>query len=173
MNLLRAALLALSLTLPVACAPVEADDAATWDADAVTLRAGVTVDARYSHAFVGTPTYGSQQTPFLRVVVTVDDAAVRRAHPGFNGFEAPFARVPRASAGRVVWETVPLRYAGTSSAGYYGQERRDRYELATPRAIDLATVQRLGVAVGLETNVGTLWAQDLGQNFPVRPADAR
>jgi hypothetical protein len=174
MNLLaRAALLALTLSLPVACAPVEDDTAATWDADAVSLRSGVSVDARYRHAFVGTPTYGSAQTPFLTVAVSVDDVAIRRAHPGFNGFEAPFVRVPRTVDGRVVWESVALRYTGTFTAGYYGQERRDRYELAASRAIDLATVQRLGVAVGLETNVGTLWAQEPGQNFAVRPADAR
>ena len=173
MNLLRTALLALSLSLPVACAPVEDDATATWGTDAVSLRTGVTVDARYRFAFVGTPTYGSEQTPFLSVTVAVDDVAIRRAHPNFNGFEAPFVRVPRTSNGRVVWESVALRYAGTFTVGYYGQERRDRYELASPRAIDLATVQRLGVAVGLETNVGTLWAQEPGQNFPVRPADAR
>lgn len=173
MNLLRTALLALSLSLPVACAPVEDDGAPTWATDAVSLRAGVTVDLRYRHVFFGTPTYGSQQTPVLLATVSVDDAAIRRAHGGFNGFEAPFLRVPRTVGGRVVWESVPLRFAGTFSAGYYGQERRDRYELAATVALDLATVQRLGVAVGLETNVGTLWAQEPGQNFPVRPADAR
>ncbi len=172
MNTLRAALLALSLSA-VACAPVEDDSAPTWAADAVVLRGGVTVDATWAWAWQGTPTYGSQQTPFLRMTVVVDDAAIRRAHLGFNGFEAPFARVPRAVGGRVVWESVPLRYVATMSAGYYGQERRDRYELGATVALDLATAQRLGVAVGLETNVGTLWAQQPGQNFPLRAPSAR
>lgn len=174
MNTLRAAsLLALALSLPIACAPVEEEGEATWSADAVVLRNGVTVSATHFSGYEGTPTYGTQPTTYLRVSVTVDDAAIRRVHPGFNGFETPFVRVPRQSAGRVVWDTVPLRYAGTSRAGYYGQERRDNYELASPRAVDLATVQRAGVAVGLETNVGTLWAQEFNQNFAVRPANAR
>lgn len=169
-----ASLLALSLSLTAACAPVDGlDEAATQEADAVVLREGVTVDARYRFVYTTTPTYGSQPDAVLTVTVSVNDATVRRANPGFNGFEAPFVRIPRAENGRVLWESVALRYVGTSPTGYYGQERLDRYELASARRIDLPTVQRLGVAVGMETNVGSLWAQSPDRNHPVRPADAR
>ena len=87
---------ALSLSLSAACAPVDGlDEAATQEADAVVLREGVTVDARYRFVYTTTPTYGSQ-----------------------------------------------------------------------PDAV-------LTVAVGMETNVGSLWAQSPDRNHPVRPADAR
>jgi hypothetical protein len=38
---------------------------------------------------------------------------------------------------------------------------------------DLAVVKLRGVAVGLDTNVGTIWAQESGANFPVKYAQAQ
>jgi hypothetical protein len=64
---------------------------------------------------------------------------------------------------------VPLTYQHTARAGYYGQIAVDVYSLGPARVADLDTLERLGVAVGLDTNVGTLWAQDPGANFVPAP----
>jgi|GEM_PF-3795377 len=135
---------------------------------------GIDVKATWRRVVTGVPTYGYEATePFLALEITVDDAKVRAQHSGFDGFERPFALVPRAGvrSGDVRWERVELAFRGESRHGYYGEQRRDVYEVKGIRLAeaDVEVVLSLGVAVGLETNVGTVWAQDPGDNTrPVR-----
>jgi hypothetical protein len=60
-----------------------------------------------------------------------------------------------------------LSYQSEGRRGYYGERRFDRSELRGTKlsTCDLEAVRSLGVAVGLDTNVGTVWAQNAGGNF--------
>ena len=103
----------------------------------------------------------------LSVHVEVSDAALRTAFPSFDGLERVFVMIPKLSSGRVVWEGVSLRYSGETRRGYYGDLKIDLHDSGSIWGIDLATLQANGVAVGLETNVGVIWAQPEGKNHPV------
>jgi hypothetical protein len=171
------ALLLLSLS-HVACsaAPDAAEEAAESASEDALSRAqtGIEVKARVREGVVGTPTIGSPATaPFLSIEVTVDDRQVRTQHRGFDGFERAFALVPRQSDGGTKWTRVELAYRGTSQRGYIALYPVDLYEASSLRLTDSdrALVSSLGIAVGLDTNVGTVWAQNYGDNF--RPQDAR
>ncbi len=130
---------------------------------------GLDVTVRTTMVPTGIPTYGyNPQSPVITVQLRVTDSTLRQRHPRFDGFERPFALVPGAAGGGVRWVRVPLVFRHTTRTGYYGQTPVDVYELGPSRLADLADLDRvesLGVAVGLDTNIGTLWAQDPGQNY--------
>lgn len=170
------AALAIGCAAPHDDADPNDDGAASSSQDITSAKEpGLDVTASWRRVVTGVPTYGYDATePFLTVGIGVDDGAVRAAHPGFDGLERPFVLVPRASDdGSVRWERVDLRYRGQSSRGYYGQIRIDRYETEGVKLSekDLAAALSLGVAAGIDSNVGTIWAQDHGANF--RPAEQR
>ena len=74
-----------------------------------------------------------------------------------------------ANDGAVRWERVELGYRGQLTAGYFGERRLDVYDATGIRLsdADLALLRGQGVAVGLDTNVGRVWAQKPGENFTV------
>lgn len=115
------------------------------------------------------PTYGTQfrDQSSLGVRVKVDDARLRQQFDGFDGLERPFALVPKEENGAVTWERHPLTYRGPGREGFYGERKVDQYELDALQNVDRRALEQYGVAVGLETNVGTLWAQDPGDNQKV------
>ncbi|HEU4407011.1 MAG TPA: hypothetical protein VFS43_17210 [Polyangiaceae bacterium] len=165
---LFAALFAALAAAP-ACAPRDDDGASASTTDAATegqsLGAGVVVKASYAIVVTGTPTYGNDATePVLNVEIEVDDAEVRRQHPGFDGYESAFVLVPNRDG---AWQPSPLAWKGSAGRGYYAQIRVDLHESQPIFGVDVPTLEALGVAVGLTTNVGTLWAQAPGQNHPV------
>jgi hypothetical protein len=168
-NLLLAASI-VSLTTLVGCA-APADDATGSTQEDITSakEPGVEVDAVYRYVVTGTPTYGYDATePFLWIDIVVDDAAIRRQHPGFDGYERPFVLLPRKDAsGAITWERRELAYRGQSQRGYMALRPVDLYGLASTKLSsgDLQAVLAEGVAVGLDSNVGTIWAQDAGKNF--------
>jgi len=126
---------------------------------------GVDVVAKAVSRSVGTPTYGyDPRGLFLTVTASIEDRALRARHPAFDGLERPFALVTVDDHGAPRTVRVELPYAHTRRAGYYGERTIDVYE-ATQR-LDTLAVER-GAAVGLDTNVGTIWAQDPGDDFPI------
>ncbi|HSO00206.1 MAG TPA: hypothetical protein VLS89_18065 [Candidatus Nanopelagicales bacterium] len=168
-------LLALSLlALPLAGCAVDADGGLE-DLDVVeeadfglTASQGISVQASYREVITGTPTYGYPATsPVLTVRITVDDAALKGQFPSFDGMESAFVMVPFQKNGSVVWESRRLTWTGTTLAGYHGQTRLDVHESGSIWGVDWATLSANGVAVGLDANVGTIWAQGPGQNWQV------
>lgn len=107
----------------------------------------------------------------LHIGVNVQDAKLRETRPGFDGLEHAFALVPERDGfdGQVKWARKEL---GTYESFNFGAADRmtflDFHSLTfTPGQYDSALVSRLGVAFGLETNVGLLWLQRPDGN--VRP----
>lgn len=173
--LARTALLFLAVSLPLTgCGEAGALDGAAdpEEVGAVTQSlvstTGITALATYQEVVTGTPTYGSPATsPVLTVHVEVDDAALRKGYPAFDGLERALVRVPKLSAGRVVWESVGLRYSGQTRRGYFAEIPIDLHDSGSIWGVDWATLQAHGVAIGIETNLGTIWAQDEGKNLAV------
>lgn len=103
----------------------------------------------------------------VKIDVTVDDAKVRQQLDGFDGMERPFALVPfQHDGGPVEWKRFNLSYEGSA---FDGREVQDEYSTFNLSEQDCVASQ-YGVAVGLETNEGVVWAQDFGQNTRVRGA---
>lgn len=155
-----------------ASAPAPADDGIETE-QSLTSRSkepGVEVTAAYGYAITGVQNIGDDATePVLKVHVEVDDEALRKAHPTFDGLERPFVLVPRAAAGgEPSWKRIDLPYVGQSTRGYIAMRAIDPYErqLRVSYA-DLEIVRARGVSVGLDTNVGTLWAQARDDNIAV------
>jgi hypothetical protein len=134
----------------------------------------IEVDATYRMVVIGTPTYGFDATePFLTIQVIVDDAALLREQPGFDGYERAFALVPRAGEGGGGWERIEIPFAHRQVRGYMSSVRWVDVHRAVSLRLsdaDLSLLLSEGVAIGLETNVGTIWAQDAGENFAVTRA---
>ena len=173
-----ALLFALSLSLPLAFAagcgdvesPASLDDSQYVEGMTQSLvsTAGITAQATYQEVVTGTPTYGYPATsPVLTVHVEVDDAALRKSFPGFDGLERAFVRVPKLSSGRVVWESVDLRYSGQTRRGYFAEIPIDLHDSGSIWGVDWPTLQANGVAIGLMTNLGIVWAQEEGRNLAV------
>lgn len=146
-----------------------------------TRIAGVVVNASYRWVPDGTPTYGyDPRAPRLDVEVTVSDAQIAAVLPGFDGMERAFVFVPRSNGnGGARWELHGLSWSGPAyrnvSQDLYNQRTEvvgDKHRLDGLRLTeaDLEQVLLHGVAVGFDTNRGTLWAQDADQNFPVEEA---
>ena len=128
----------------------------------------IRVDAEWRSVSAGTPTYGyDPRAEILRIAVQVDDAAIRAQHPGFDGLESVFVLVPRATDGGLVWESHAVPYWAESRAGYYAQIVIDVHRTDWLHGLDVQAAIEHGVAIGLDTNVGTVWAQGPGENHPV------
>lgn len=107
----------------------------------------------------------------LEASLKVDDQKIRAQAPGFDGRERPFVMLPAEHEGEVTWYRHELQYRGPGLAGPWDHTPVDSYELERVTNVDRAALQKYGVALGVDTNVGTLWAQTPGQNFPVREDD--
>ena len=109
----------------------------------------------------------------MGVNIEVNDAQVRKAVDGFDGLEKPFVSVPFQTAdGKVSWKRFDVSWAGDHIEG---RALVDDYALShVPGTAQVDGKQAenmandLGVAVGMDTNEGTLWAQDFGQTLPVK-----
>jgi len=173
LSILPALALSFSMLTIAGCAFQADDEAADLESidiwsEGLTAVSGVTTAATYQEVVTGTPTYGYPATsPMLTIHVEVDDAALRKQFPAFDGMESAFALVPKQKNGALVWESVALSWKGTTLKGYYGQTVIDIHESGSVWGVDWPTLQANGVAVGLTTNVGTIWAQASGQNWPV------
>lgn len=156
-------------TAACADAPIEAGEtAAPIPTKSRVSAEAITVDAEWRSVSAGTPTYGyDPREDIMRVTVHVDDGAIRARHPGFDGFESAFVLVPRATDAGLIWESHGLPYAGQTRAGYYGEIVIDIHGSDWIRGLDVQAAVEYGVAVGLDTNVGPIWAQGPGENFPV------
>lgn len=154
-----------------ACAVQSPPDEVETSTDQLSASpAAVEVLASTRRTVVGTPTYGAEATePLLSVELRVEDALLATAHPGFDGQERPFVLIPREEYGDVRWERIALHYRGQLSRGYFAERRLDVYDVSGVKLseADLTLTRGLGVALGLETNVGTIWLQSTGDNFPV------
>lgn len=168
--------LALGLTLASGCGGAYSDGGGIGEVgtlgQGLVSTSGITATATYAEVVTGTPTYGSPATsPVLTVHVEVDDAALRKGFPGFDGLERAFALVPKLAAGRLVWESVSLRYSGETRRGYYADIKIDLHDSGpiwcTGWGVDWETLRAQGVAIGLETNLGVIWAQAEGKNLAV------
>lgn len=179
-SILAASILAATLFAATGCIGAADDDLDTIDTSdtsesiqeatsELVATSGVKVSATYRYVVTGTPTYGYDATePVLTVKVEVTDAQIRQAFPAFDGMESAFALIPKPQAGgAVAWETIPLAFKGTSLQGYYGQTKVDLHESAPTFGVNVAALEQYGVAVGLTTNVGTIWAQNPGSNWSV------
>ncbi len=163
----------LSMTLLACTAAVDHDGNVNVDkAESAlgTSNSGIAVEASYTFGYVGTPTYGYEPLgTFLNVTVEIDDAQIRKEHPLFDGFEQPFVfvqiRGDGANNDRLTALNARLVYKNSVRVGYFGERLVDRYVLENLR-LDTLEVSK-GIAVGLDTNVGTLWAQALNQDFPI------
>lgn len=118
-----------------------------------------------------TPTYGrSCREPAVKVRVRVDDALLRQAHPGFDGLEHAFVLLPYYDAdGLLQWQGHAVPWDRLSRHGYYSELTADVHETDWLRGVDLDAIEAEGVAVGLDTNVGLVWAQAPGANHPLAP----
>lgn len=65
------------------------------------------------------------------------------------------------------WLRIDVPYETQTRAGYYAERTVDVHLLESLYLSkeDLEAMRELGVAIGLQTNVGTLWAQEPGRNF--------
>lgn len=100
----------------------------------------------------------------------INDAMLQQKHPGFDGLERPFVLVPRRAAGALSWERFDLAYDHTIDQGATLPNAREDVYTTTPIRLSsdqLEIVVAQGVAFGLDSNVGTIWAQDPGRNFSV------
>ena len=108
----------------------------------------------------------------LHLQVSVDDDSVRSRAAGFNGYERVFALVPERRDGELSWQRQDLSYSGSwsyggsSRVGGRPQPTYDNHsESLRPDAVDPRTIEEEGIAFGMDTNVGTLWMQTLGDNY--------
>lgn len=99
----------------------------------------------------------------------VADEVIRARLPGFDGLERAFVVAPRldGATGEVSWSWAPLEYGQTQLSSGLPIEAHH-----LGRAIggekELSVLRRLGIAVGLETNVGRVWLQPYGNNYSPR-----
>jgi len=131
-----------------------------------TVTSGINVNAQTHSYFEGTPTYGSTPVYGLDVKVGVNDAEVRKQFD-YDGLERPFVMIPTKVDGQVQWQTQDLVHTGTSRTGYFGDQPVDDYALPKNVKVDLDAVRQYGIAIGMHTNNGDVWAQQSGQNFKV------
>ena len=145
-----------SLVSLVACAPGEDEAVAADEAALAGDRPMLRVDASWRRVVTGVPTYGyDATTPSVRIGVEVNDAVVRRARPGFDGYERVVAYVPKAAGGS---ERRVLAFRYTTQRGYIELYPVDVHEgdAFFVTEADLAVIRRDGVTITLETNAGVV-----------------
>ena len=126
------------------------------------VNSGVNASAQLYSYFDTTPTYGTPEKSGVDVRLDVDDSQVRKQFD-YDGFERPFALVPTEVDGKVEWKREALQYQGSHLGGYIDLHSIDSYEL-NARDVNRDLVARYGIALGMDTNHGTVWLQQPGQN---------
>lgn len=127
------------------------------------VNSGISAAATLNSYFDTTPTYGSEPKTALDVRLDVTDAYVKQQFD-YDGFERPFALVPTEVNGKLEWKREALAYRGSHLGGYMDLEPVDSYGLQD-RNVDRGLVEKYGIALGLETNHGTVWLQNPGHNL--------
>lgn len=97
------------------------------------------------------------------VELKVSDSLVREQVRGFDGLEHAFAMLPSERRGQVRWKKVDLGFEGSGIAGYYNRTFVDLHG-GTVKNVDAKAIAKYGVAFGIETNEGVVWAQNPGDN---------
>jgi hypothetical protein len=97
------------------------------------------------------------------VQLKVSDALVREQLHGFDGMERAFAMLPSERNGKLSWKKVSLDFAGSGIVGYYNRTFCDNHDKQLA-SVDAKAIAKYGVAFGMETNEGVVWAQDSGKN---------
>lgn len=72
--------------------------------------------------------------------------------------------MPTEVNGKLERKREALHYQGSHLGGYIDLHPVDSYEL-NDRNVDRDLVERYGIALGMDTNNGTLWLQKPGQNL--------
>lgn len=127
------------------------------------VNSGINASAQLYSYFDTTPTYGTPEKTGVDVKLDVTDAYVKQQFD-YDGFERPFALVPTEVNGKVEWKREALEYKGTHVGGYMDLKPVDSYEL-NDRDVSRELVAKYGIALGMETNNGTVWLQQPGQNL--------
>lgn len=97
------------------------------------------------------------------VTLKVSDALIREQVRGFDGMEHAFAMLPVEKRGALSWKKVDLAFEGSGIAGYYNRTFVDLHG-GTVKNVDAKAIAKYGVAFGVETNEGVIWAQGPGAN---------
>ena len=82
--------------------------------------------------------------------------------------EHAFSLLPSEKAGTVSWKRVEPGFEGSCIAGYYNRTFVDLHD-AQAKNVSAAAIQKYGVAFGVETNEGVIWAQEPGRNTKPTP----
>ncbi len=137
--------------------------------DASGREPGISTTATYRLYFNHIPNISGPDPKGFRLVVSVvlEDSVLRKSHPGFDGYERVFSLIPRHTADGTRYERLDLKYESTTGGAWNCCTfDRHRAELQMTSE-DLPVLEADGIAIGLETNVGTVWAQAPGRNFTV------
>ncbi|MEW5740834.1 MAG: hypothetical protein AB1938_18085 [Myxococcota bacterium] len=97
------------------------------------------------------------------VTLKVSDNLIREQLRGFDGMEHAFAMLPVEKKGQLTWKKVDLAFHGSGIAGYYNRTFVDFHDKQV-KNVDVKAVEKYGVAFGVETNEGVIWAQSPGNN---------
>jgi hypothetical protein len=107
----------------------------------------------------------------LDLFALVRDEIIRGHASGFDGKERPFVLVPRfTEKGGLAWDKFYMPFKETSAtnfqnmSGQFESTPTDRYEMKIPN-VDMDAINKFGVAVGADTNVGAIWGQAPGDNL--------
>lgn len=138
-----------------ACASPAVEDTAADSAELAASGPALRLEATWSRVVTGTPTIGfDATTPRIALSLRVDDAAIRRDRPGFDGLERPRVLIPRAD-GETTQRDLPFRY--TTHEGFIELHPVDVYDDALlVTEPDLARIQERGISLVLETNAGEI-----------------
>lgn len=121
---------------------------------------GVLSEARNCSAEITAGPVGARR--HLRLCVKLLPLRLCEYVNGLDGRFRPFALLPPEDAHQSEWNQVALDWKGTEGHGsewaLYGTD------LALSD-LALEHVRRMGVAFGLETNLGTFWMQPGGRNW--------
>jgi hypothetical protein len=180
---LRRSLSALAFAVAAALAVGVAGCSATPDAeiaesggDAIVSsnEPAIDVDATYRMVFSHVPTLGSEtpDLPLLTVDVTVDDQVFRQMHPAFDSLERAFIIIPRRTDGQIWLDRIEMPFDHRSLVGTTALRWVDVHSLKDVHLSmdDLSLVRSQGIAVGLDTNLGTVWPRNGSLKFVPTPA---
>lgn len=101
----------------------------------------------------------------LGLKIDVNDVRVASQVNGFDNMEQAFALVPTATDAGVEWKRFELGFSGTHRMGSTPKDWDDMHVAwldITPATAEL--IRQYGVAFGLHTNQGDVWAQGFGDN---------
>ncbi|MBI5547645.1 MAG: hypothetical protein HY901_27500 [Deltaproteobacteria bacterium] len=110
-----------------------------------------------------TPQFGKAQ-PTLELKSEVADTYLRsKIGKDFDGFEHVFALVPTKNG---EWKRFDLNWDRSTPSADARIRSTDQHSLTLgTEQFDLEAAREHGVAFGVETNVGTFYLQDYGQNL--------